>query len=170
METLMPSVSSVEEAMAAFAALDKPGVPSFFHLTARLPSAGRTDTPVAATPTMSVMLKCYAEGGENTLHAHVNEDHVFLVLQGAADFFGPNDEVKTVGTGQGVMMPRGTYYRFTVRQEQALVLIRIGCKTAPDVDVHARVDFSGKPVAGDSKENKQVDTVFSDAWFGKAGV
>ena len=167
MESNILHISSAEEAAAAFAALEKPGVPSFFELSAQLPSIGRTDRPVAATPMMSVMLKCYAEGGENTLHAHVNEDHVFVVLQGAADFFGPKGEIKSIARNQGVVLPRGTYYRFVSRVEEPLVMIRIGCKTAPDVDVHERIGSDGQPMAGNSKENMQVDPVLSNFWFGK---
>ena len=46
--------------------------PSFFRLEAQLPKQGRTDTPVAASDKMSVVLKTYAADGENGLHAHPN--------------------------------------------------------------------------------------------------
>jgi len=49
--------------------------PSFFRLEAQLPKQGRTDTPVAASDKMWVVLKTYAVAGENGLHAHPNEDH-----------------------------------------------------------------------------------------------
>jgi len=55
--------------------------PSFFRLEAQLPKQGRTDTPVAASDKMWVVLKTYAADGENGLHAHPNEDHTFIVLQ-----------------------------------------------------------------------------------------
>ena len=35
------------------------------------------------------LIKVYASGGENTLHAHNNEDHMFVILQGTAIFHGP---------------------------------------------------------------------------------
>ena len=37
--------------------------------------------------------KVYSKGGENALHSHDIEDHVFLVLQGEASFFF-GDEVR----------------------------------------------------------------------------
>jgi hypothetical protein len=95
-----------------------------------------------------------------------NEDHVFFVLQGAADFYGPNAECRSVCAGQGVMLPHGTFYRFMAQLEQPLVMIRVGCAIASGIDVHARINMSGKPLAGNSKENKQVKTVFSEKWFG----
>jgi len=60
--------------------------PAFFKLEAQLPQQGRTDTPVAASDRMWVVLKTYAADGENGLHAHPNEDHTFVVLQGEATF------------------------------------------------------------------------------------
>ena len=65
------------------------GKPAFFKLEAQLPRQGRTDTPVAASDKMWVVLKTYAADGENGLHAHPNEDHSFVVLQGEATFYGP---------------------------------------------------------------------------------
>ena len=41
------------------------GQPSFFHLRAQLPRQVRTDTPMAATDRMWVVLKTYASDGEN---------------------------------------------------------------------------------------------------------
>src|SRR5207253_2949458 len=73
------------------------GKPAFFKLEAQLPQQGRTDTPVAASDKMWVVLKTYAADGENGLHAHPNEDHTFVVLQGEATFYGPNEESRTVG-------------------------------------------------------------------------
>ena len=48
-----------------------------FSLKAQMLDQGRTDTVLAATDDLSVRLKVYASGGENGLHAHVDEDHVF---------------------------------------------------------------------------------------------
>ena len=61
------------------------GKPTFFKLEAQLPKQGRTDTPLAASDKMWVVLKTYAADGENGLHAHPNEDHTFIVLQGGGD-------------------------------------------------------------------------------------
>ena len=48
------------------------GKPAFFKLEAQLPAQGRTDTPVAASDKMWVVLKTYAADGENGLHAPKN--------------------------------------------------------------------------------------------------
>src|SRR3954470_7336721 len=65
------------------------GKPTFFRLEAQLPQQGRTDTPMAASDKMWVVLKTYAADGENGLHAHPNEDHTFVVLQGKATLCEP---------------------------------------------------------------------------------
>jgi hypothetical protein len=44
------------------------GKPTFFKFEAQLPK-GRTDTPLAASDKMWVVLKTYAADGENGLHA-----------------------------------------------------------------------------------------------------
>ena len=88
------------------------GKPTFFKLEAQLPQQGRTDTPVAASEKMWVVLKTYAADGENGLHAHPNEDHAFVVLRGEATFYAPNDETRTIGKNEGVLLPHGTFYSF----------------------------------------------------------
>src|SRR5262245_1744908 len=84
--------------------------PSFFRLKAQLPRLGRTNVPMAASKKMWITLKTYAHDGENELHAHPNEDHMFVVLQGQASFRGPNGEEKTIGQHEGVLLPHGTFY------------------------------------------------------------
>lgn len=76
-----------------------PDKPQLFRMTARLSKKGRGATLLAATDRMWVNLKTYAEGGENTLHAHTNEDHVFIVLKGEARFAGSDGEIATLGQG-----------------------------------------------------------------------
>ena len=55
---------------------------------------------------MWVVLKTYAADGENGLHAHPSEDHTFVVLQGEATFYGPNDKTRTIGKNEGVPLPQ----------------------------------------------------------------
>jgi quercetin dioxygenase-like cupin family protein len=77
---------SPEDLRAKVQSQDVGSKPSFFKLEAQLPKQGRTDTPLAASEKMWVVLKTYAADGENGLHAHPNEDHTFVVLQGEATF------------------------------------------------------------------------------------
>ena len=58
-----------------------------FRMGAPLLADGRQDTSLFTTDLMWGHLKVYAQGGENDLHAHPLEEHVFVVLQGTATFF-----------------------------------------------------------------------------------
>ena len=146
------------------------GKPSFFRLKAQLPKLGRTNVPMAASKNMWVVLKTYAQDGENELHAHPHEDHTFVVLQGRASFRGPQGEEKTIGLHEGVLLPRGTFYWFKAVGEEPLVMIRIGCASseaaAGGAALRGRINIQGKPMAGDSAENKTVKRVMTDQWFG----
>ena len=66
---------SLEDLRASGEAQIVEGKPAFFTLEAQLPKQRRTDTPLAASDKMWVVLKTYAVAGENGLHAHPNEDH-----------------------------------------------------------------------------------------------
>lgn len=140
-----------------------------FRLTARLPTQGRADIPLAATDKLSVVLKAYASGGENALHAHVDEDHCFIVLQGSATFYGEGNRlVGTLEPFQGIMVPRGALYRFEAGTEESLVMLRVGTVDLfPDpVAAYARVDESGMDMDAYSAENKEVELRYDDErWF-----
>ncbi len=141
-----------------------PGKPSFFKIACTLPAQGRIDIPLAATEFTTVMLKAYASGGENELHAHVHEDHVFIVLQGQACFFGPHGEEQVVSRHEGVNMPRGTYYWFKSVSDEPLVMVRFGAATT-SVDPRRRIGIDGQPMSGFAKENKEVPLVLSEQSF-----
>jgi mannose-6-phosphate isomerase-like protein (cupin superfamily) len=143
-----------------------PGQPSFFHLRAQLPKQGRTDTPMAATDRMWVVLKTYAQDGENELHAHPNEDHVFLVLQGEADFYGPKDETRRVTKFDGILLPRGTFYWFRAVGTEPLVMARVGAVVDAAKDALARIDAEGQPMDPHSTANRTQTVILDDQkWF-----
>lgn len=166
----MEANQPLNEAADIFNALDnliRPGIPSFFTIAAHLPAVGRTDTPVAASENMTVLIKSYASGGENELHAHPNEDHAFIILQGEATFYGPKGETKIVGKNDGVMLPYGVFYRFQSTGSETLVMIRVGCRTGNLEDVNARIDLEGHYFPGNSQANRQVPLSLSGQWFGR---
>ena len=144
----------------------KRGIPTFFKLEAQLPIQGRTNIPLAASESMWVVLKTYATGGENELHAHPHEDHTFVILQGAAKFYGPNTEERIAHAGEGVLLPHGTFYWFHVTSTEPLVMLRIGA-AAGEGDRFGRVDIHGGVMQGDDPANKQVPLVLSDHWYGR---
>jgi len=158
--------NSTDEMRQKVAEQSKAVGPSFFHLKARLPKQGRTDTPMAATDRMWVVLKTYANDGENELHAHPNEDHVFLVLQGEADFYGPNKEVRRVTKNDGVLLPRGTFYWFKAVGDEPLVMARVGAVVDAAKDALGRIDSQGRDMDGYAPTNKTQQVILhEDRWF-----
>lgn len=155
----MTSKSILDDQVAA----TENGKPTLFSLNAQMLAQGRTDTVLAATDDLSVRLKVYASGGENELHAHPSEDHVFVILQGSARFYGPDGETQDIVKNQGFMMPKGMLYRFNATStDECLVMLRVGTPNFQKQAKDDRLGRNGKPLVGDSKANKEVPVVFKD--------
>ena len=138
-----------------------------FHLRTAILESGRSHTYLAETENLSVVIKCYASGGENALHAHPHEDHMFIVLQGSAQFFNSDGTLAKLGANEGIMLPKGNYYRFHATSDEPLVLLRVGTPNQSPKLSPNRIDPTGEPMVGDSKENKSVSVRFRDAeYFG----
>lgn len=160
-----PSMTAADIAEDQVAAT-RNDAPTLFSLKAQMLDQGRTDSVLAATDDLSVRLKVYASGGENGLHAHVDEDHVFIILQGSARFFGPDEEAVDLGVHQGIMMPKGMLYRFyATSEDECLVMLRIGTPNFQKQARNDRVDADGKAMIGDSAANKTVPLVFKEGVF-----
>jgi len=141
------------ETMGNFSPILTEGNPQFFKLRAQLLDDGRDIVPLAETENLWTWIKVYASGGENVLHAHVNEDHMFVVLNGRAKFYGPNKEEKELGRNEGLMLPAGTSYYFNCTSEEPLVLLRVGSR-ANDGDLKMRLGPDGDEIRGGTKKNK----------------
>ena len=87
---------------------------------------GRVTQLVAETPNMWIHTKINAEGGENEIHKHLDEDHAFIVLEGQMSVFDENGGEIEVKQYQGVMIPKGAYYRYLNTGDGNLVVIRVG--------------------------------------------
>jgi mannose-6-phosphate isomerase-like protein (cupin superfamily) len=81
---------------------------------------------VADSGRMWVHAKAYAEGGENTLHHHLAEDHFFFVVSGAAEFTLEDDVTVQVGPFEGILLPRGASYKFRAEPGETLWMVRAG--------------------------------------------
>jgi len=157
--------STPDRRMGKYGPISENQKPDFFDLRTQLVSEGRNIKPLAETDNLWAWIKVYATGGENTLHGHKNEDHMFIVLSGEATFIGPEGEKKVCGPNQGIMLPAATLYSFCCTSEDPLVLLRVGAQ-AGDGDLRDRVDENGDPLPGGSKKNKFKPPVYSDQYFG----
>ncbi len=139
--------------------------PTRFKMKARLLEQGRTNTPLARTGNMWATLKVYASGGENTLHTHPNEDHMFVIMQGRARFYGAKGKETDLGRNEGIMLPAGAYYWFKAIGDEPLVLLRVGAR-ANRKDPADRRNIMGKAMPGNSRENKRRPVIYrDDAYF-----
>jgi mannose-6-phosphate isomerase-like protein (cupin superfamily) len=140
-----------------------------YSMKVPLLTSGRTNQVLARTDTVEVRAKVYAEGGENALHSHLDEDHTFFVLDGEATFYGPDETPTVVGKLEGLMIPAGAYYRFQSTGDTNLVLLRFGAELPVPADVAEapRVGPDGLPLEGKDPRNKQVPPVLSGEVFGE---
>jgi mannose-6-phosphate isomerase-like protein (cupin superfamily) len=157
---------STQDLHDSFIAQLRAGAPTFFKIEARLPIEGRTNIALGSSESMTVMLKTYASGGENELHAHPNEDHTFVIFQGTARFYGPDNEQQSLGAGEGVLLPHGTFYWFHVTSKEPLVMLRIGAQFGEGERFY-RIGIDGQPMVGDDPKNKPAELVLSDEWYGR---
>ncbi len=126
-----------------------------FSLKTPLLSAGRTNKTVAGTDLLKVRIKVYAEGGENGLHAHQDEDHSFIIMQGQATFHDESGNTTVVNKHEGIMLPRGAYYYFQSTGNENLVLVRVGAGRKPEGGY--RLGTHGRPLS--DEENKNIPGV-----------
>ncbi len=90
---------------------------------------GITSDLRSQTDMLSVLIKVYADGGENRMHNHPDEDHSFIVLEGEATFhLESDDNVRVVRPYEGVMLPKGASYWFQSSGEGNLVMLRVGAQ------------------------------------------
>jgi mannose-6-phosphate isomerase-like protein (cupin superfamily) len=128
---------------------------------------GRTTEVRARTDLMTVTIKVYAEGGENAMHCHPYEDHAFIVVEGQATFhLGSDDNVRVVDKYEGVMLPKGAFYWFESSGNENLVMIRTGANhplpgrdACDNSEPVGRMTPSGRPIPGNSPENKSVERI-----------
>ena len=139
----------------------------FFNSRVRLPKQGRQDTLATRGERTAVIIKTYAQGGENGMHTHPNEDHVFLLMQGAMELFMPDGTSRIVKKHEGVLLEAGAYYWFKSCGDEPLVMARIGFHIDTGTDLYARLAMDGHQMEGNSEENKQVPLILSDKVFGE---
>lgn len=135
--------------------------PQVFSLKAPYMRQGRVTQLVARTPDLRIHTKINAEGGENELHAHRDEDHAFIVLEGRMSVFDEHGTEMVVEPCQGVLLPRGAYYRYLNTGSGNLVVLRIGTGFAPTAEAMAqqRVSTTGEAIREGTAQNKWVEPI-----------
>src|ERR687891_1854450 len=129
-----------------------------FSLKTPYMKQGRITQLVAETANMWIHTKINAEGGENEIHAHLDEDHSFIVLEGEMSVFDEKGNEMKLKQYQGVMIPKGAYYRYLNTGSGNLVVIRVGAgiKGQAQGGEEMRVRPDGKPLLAGAVENKNL--------------
>jgi mannose-6-phosphate isomerase-like protein (cupin superfamily) len=132
-----------------------------FSLKTPYMKQGRVTQTVSKTANMWIATKINAEGGENEIHTHLNQDHAFIVLEGEMSVFDENGNEMKLKQYQGVMLPKGAYYRYLNTGEGNLVVLRVAANTPdkPPKGAVTRVMPDGTPIAGGSVENKSLPPI-----------
>ena len=138
-----------------------------FSLKTPYMKQGRVTQLVAETENMWIHTKINAEGGENEIHTHLDEDHSFIVLEGEMSVFDETGREMKVKQYQGVMIPKGAYYRYLNTGEENLVVLRIGSavKSQPQGGAAMRVRPDGRPLPAESMENKTLAPIEDSGKF-----
>lgn len=154
-------MSAVEAASArADANID----PEIIALRTQLASKGHTKHLLAKTDMMTMHIHCYApKGGENDLHAHVKEDHIFVCLQGEAVFRGKRGQLPALKKHQAIFIPRGCFYCFSNETEEPCILLRFGA--SPEGYGSARVDSQGNAIRGRAHKEGAAEPVLIEGAF-----
>jgi mannose-6-phosphate isomerase-like protein (cupin superfamily) len=135
------------------------------QLKTQLVSEGHTRHMLAETDLMTLRIHCYAPGiGENALHAHTKEDHIFVVLQGTAQFNTGRDGKTIVNAikNHAVILPAGSYYQFCNSGKEPLVMARIG---AGSDKADQRLNPDGTAIPGRAQEHGAAKPVTIDGAF-----
>jgi len=139
--------------------------PKVLTLRTQLVKKGRSRELLADGDHMTCRIHCYAPGvGEHGLHAHLDEDHIFVVLQGEAQFNGINGPLPRLKKNQALALPKGCFYEFGNPTDGPLVMIRFGAG-AEKVLSGRRITPDGRDIPGRGANAEMANPVFIDNAF-----
>ena len=106
---------------------------------------------------MTVAIKGYAQGGENALHAHPDEDHVFVILQGEATYHDADGQVLVLGRHEGVLVAPRRPLSLRELGRRATRLAAYWCR--PREQTYHRVGPDGEVIPARSAANGYEEPV-----------
>ena len=131
--------------------------PETFSLKTPLLSGGMSRELLCRGENSTFRIHCYSTGmGEkHGFHAHTEEEHVFVVLQGEAVFSGLDGKLPVVGKNNGIWLPKGCFYEFYNPGPDPLIVLRFGA-LATGANESTRVTPEGAPIKGRSSANPEL--------------
>jgi len=142
--------------------------PTTVSIKTPLLSRGMTKTLLCSGENSTVRVHCYSTGmGEkHGLHAHVEEEHLFLVMHGCALFSDIGGKLPPLHRNSGLWIPKGCFYEFINPGPDPLVVLRFGA-LQKGANESTRVDPDGASIAGRSTQNPKLarPEVIAGAFF-----
>jgi mannose-6-phosphate isomerase-like protein (cupin superfamily) len=131
--------------------------PETIDLRTQLISSGMTRELLAKGDHSTLRIHVYATGlGEDHgMHAHIEEEHMFVVLSGRAQFVSLDGKLPELKKNQGLYLPKGCFYEFYNPGDEPLVLLRFGA--SPEMTLSStRLTPDGRPIAGRGTQNPEI--------------
>jgi mannose-6-phosphate isomerase-like protein (cupin superfamily) len=141
-----------------------------FSLKTPYMKQGRITQLVAETPNLGIHTEINAEGGENEIHKHLDEDHAFIVLEGQMSVFDEKGNEMEVKQYQGVMIPKGAYYCYLNTGDGNLVVIRsaqVQQDNSKPIKKRA-LERTAKPLVSGTPENRNLPPIEVGEFFSES--
>jgi mannose-6-phosphate isomerase-like protein (cupin superfamily) len=131
--------------------------PEMIDLKIPLVSKGMTRDLKCQGDHSTFRIHCYGpnEGETHGLHAHVDEEHVFVILHGTAKFAGIDGDLPPLGKNQALWLPKGCFYEFVNPGPEPLVVLRFGA-TREKATSGPRVTPGGDPIPGRGTQHPEM--------------
>ncbi len=128
-----------------------------FDLKIPLVEKGMTRDLLAQGDHSTFRIHCYGPNAGEThgLHAHTDEEHVFVILNGCANFSTIDGELPQVTKYQALWLPKGCFYEFVNPGPEPLVVLRFGATREKQVS-GARLTPAGDPIAGRGTQHPEM--------------
>jgi mannose-6-phosphate isomerase-like protein (cupin superfamily) len=123
--------------------------PQLIDLRIPLLSEGMSRDLLCEGENSTFRIHCYSTGmGEkHGFHAHVEEEHLFVVLHGEAVFSSLDGRLPAIGPNKGIWLPKGCFYEFFNPGPEPLVVLRFGAQ-ASGLGKMSRITPEGEPIRG----------------------
>ena len=133
--------------------------PTMLDLKIPLLSEGMSRDLLCSGENSTFRIHCYSSGmGEaHGFHAHVEEEHVFIVLQGKAVFSSLDGRLPPIRKNQGIWLPKGCFYEFINPGPDPLIVLRFGAQEA-GANSSLRLTPDGEPIKGRSAQFPELAT------------
>ena len=131
--------------------------PQLIDLRIPLLAGGMSRDLLCSGENSTFRIHCYSTGmGEaHGFHAHLEEEHLFVVLHGEAVFSGLDGRLPPIGKNKGIWLPKGCFYEFFNPGPEPLVVLRFGAQEA-GLGKMQRLTPDGEPIRGRETSNPEL--------------